>query len=139
MLFLWWWYTNKKKIDYKSHEFPWFFIYVQKKYQDYSWYSLAEQRGFEPPRPLTNPSSLANCPLQPLGYCSLYYYKKMAERVGFEPTVGYKPTPIFKTGAINQLDHLSISSRDKLYNTIKAFHLSIILCIFLFLWFILRK
>ena len=31
----------------------------------------------------------------------------MAERVGFEPTVGYKPTPIFKTGAINQLDHLS--------------------------------
>ena len=35
------------------------------------------------------------------------FYKKMAERVGFEPTVGYKPTPIFKTGAINQLDHLS--------------------------------
>ena len=34
--------------------------------------------------------------------------KKMAERVGFEPTVGYKPTPIFKTGAINQLDHLSM-------------------------------
>ena len=33
----------------------------------------------------------------------------LAERVGFEPTVGYKPTPIFKTGAINQLDHLSIS------------------------------
>ena len=32
----------------------------------------------------------------------------LAERVGFEPTVGYKPTPIFKTGAINQLDHLSI-------------------------------
>ena len=32
----------------------------------------------------------------------------MAERVGFEPTVGYKPTPIFKTGALNQLDHLSI-------------------------------
>ena len=32
----------------------------------------------------------------------------LAERVGFEPTVGYKPTPIFKTGAINQLDHLSM-------------------------------
>ena len=32
----------------------------------------------------------------------------LAERVGFEPTVGYKPTPIFKTGAINQLDHLSV-------------------------------
>ena len=39
---------------------------------------------------------------------ALILYKKMAERVGFEPTVGYKPTPIFKTGAINQLDHLSI-------------------------------
>ena len=33
----------------------------------------------------------------------------MAQRVGFEPTVGYKPTPIFKTGAINQLDHLCTS------------------------------
>ncbi len=33
----------------------------------------------------------------------------MAERVGFEPTVRYKRTPIFKTGAINQLDHLSMS------------------------------
>ena len=25
----------------------------------------------------------------------------VAERVGFEPTVGYKPTPVFKTGAFN--------------------------------------
>lgn len=55
---------------------------------------------------------------------SMYY--SLAERVGFEPTVGYKPTPIFKTGAINQLDHLSISSRDKLYNTIKLSYLSTI-------------
>ena len=39
----------------------------------------------------------------------LYLYKSLAERVGFEPTVRYKRTPIFKTGAINQLDHLSIS------------------------------
>ena len=34
--------------------------------------------------------------------------KKMAQRVGFEPTKGYKPLPIFKTGAINQLDHLCV-------------------------------
>jgi hypothetical protein len=26
----------------------------------------------------------------------------LAERVGFEPTVGYKPTPVFKTGAFNR-------------------------------------
>jgi hypothetical protein len=26
----------------------------------------------------------------------------VAERVGFEPTVGYKPTPVFKTGAFNR-------------------------------------
>ena len=26
----------------------------------------------------------------------------MAERVGFEPTVGYKPTPVFKTGTFNR-------------------------------------
>ena len=121
MLFLWWWYTNKKEIDYKNHEFTWFF-YLQKKYQDYSWYSLAEQRGFEPPRPLTNPSSLANCPLHHLGTPTTIKFKALkyiinpsgfylAERVGFEPTVRYKRTPIFKTGAINQLDHLSIGCR----------------------------
>ena len=28
---------------------------------------LAEIEGFEPSRPYTNPNSLANCPLQPLG------------------------------------------------------------------------
>ena len=26
----------------------------------------------------------------------------MAERVGFEPTMGYKPMPVFKTGAFNR-------------------------------------
>ena len=26
----------------------------------------------------------------------------MAERVGFEPTIGYKPMPVFKTGAFNR-------------------------------------
>ena len=25
----------------------------------------------------------------------------MAERVGFEPTMGYEPMPVFKTGAFN--------------------------------------
>ena len=49
----------------------------------------------------------------------------MAERVGFEPTVGYKPTPIFKTGAINQLDHLSITC-DSTYISTRYCHLSIL-------------
>ena len=31
----------------------------------------------------------------------------MAEGVGFEPTEGYKPPPVFKTGAFSQLDHPS--------------------------------
>lgn len=26
----------------------------------------------------------------------------MAEEVGFEPTVGYQPTPVFKTGALSR-------------------------------------
>ena len=26
----------------------------------------------------------------------------MAERVGFEPTKGYQPLPVFKTGAFNR-------------------------------------
>ena len=30
----------------------------------------------------------------------------MAERVGFEPTEG-RPSPVFKTGAFDQLSHLS--------------------------------
>ena len=33
----------------------------------------------------------------------------MAEGVGFEPTEGYKPPPVFKTGAFSQLDHPSVS------------------------------
>ncbi len=37
--------------------------------------------------------------------------------MGFEPTVGYKPTPIFKTGAINQLDHLSLYGQHTYINT----------------------
>ena len=93
---------------------------------------MAEARRFELPRPLTNPNCLANNPLQPLGYASIYITKEkvnvklavytftfslasLAERVGFEPTVGYKPTPIFKTGAINQLDHLSVCLTTNIY------------------------
>ena len=39
----------------------------------------------------------------------------MAERVGFEPTVGY-PTPVFKTGTFGQLSHLS----NKLFKSLCA-------------------
>ena len=49
----------------------------------------------------------------------------LAERVGFEPTVRYKRTPIFKTGAINQLDHLSVSN-DSIYISILYCRLSIV-------------
>ena len=30
-----------------------------------------------------------------------FLFFKMAEGQGFEPWVGYKPTPVFKTGALN--------------------------------------
>ncbi len=36
--------------------------------------------------------------------------KKVAERVGFEPTDA-RASPVFKTGALNQLDHLSLWQR----------------------------
>ncbi len=29
------------------------------------------------------------------------FFVNMAEEQGFEPWVGYKPTPVFKTGALN--------------------------------------
>ena len=60
----------------------------------------------------------------------------MAQRVGFEPTVGYKPTPIFKTGAINQLDHLCTSCHfrsDNIYISTKKPNMSIE--IFYFMYF----
>ena len=82
------------------------------------------ERGVRTLAPLTRPNSLANCPLHHLGISPYYFILikvrylyisyltlyLLAERVGFEPTVRYKRTPIFKTGAINQLDHLSILS-----------------------------
>ena len=51
---------------------------------------LAEKEGFEPSRRFTRPTPLAGEPLRPLGYFSRSVNsacsKKMAERVGFEPT-----------------------------------------------------
>ena len=66
--------------------------------------------------PLSRPNCLANNPLHHLGTTPLFNILNvrhsisnvLAERVGFEPTVGSTPTPIFKTGALNQLDHLSM-------------------------------
>ena len=40
--------------------------------------------------------------IQPVDFAN-----NLAERVGFEPTVGC-PTPVFKTGTFGQLSHLSI-------------------------------
>jgi hypothetical protein len=37
----------------------------------------------------------------------------MAEEQGFEPWVGYKPTPVFKTGALNH----SATPPNERYNT----------------------
>ena len=35
-------------------------------------------------------------------YLSIDDGRKMAEREGFEPSMGYKPMPVFKTGAFNR-------------------------------------
>ena len=35
----------------------------------------------------------------------------MAEGVGFEPTVGYKPTLDFESSALNQLSHPSVAAK----------------------------
>ena len=68
-------------------------------------------------------------------YSSSFIYIKLAERVGFEPTVGYKPTPIFKTGAINQLDHLCTSCHhrsDNIYISTKMPNMSIEIYVFFY-------
>ena len=36
----------------------------------------------------------------------------MAEGVGFEPTVGYKPTLDFESSALNQLSHPSLGLKN---------------------------
>ncbi len=46
----------------------------------------------------------------------------MAEEVGFEPTKGYKPLPVFKTGAFNRSATLPKSrhSRKRVYYVISS-------------------
>ena len=66
------------------------------------------------PRDAFTPYSLSRGAPSPLGYFSVCIKLKvsqtakikMAERVGFEPTDACT-SPVFKTGALNQLDHLS--------------------------------
>ena len=42
----------------------------------------------------------------------------MAEEVGFEPTKGYKPLPVFKTGAFNRSATLpNLDTRESAYIT----------------------
>ena len=68
---------------------------------------MAEKMGFEPMLPYTNTNGLANRPLQPLEYFSWTKLKKMAERVGFEPTVPCGITG-FQDQLLKPLGHLSI-------------------------------
>ncbi len=49
----------------------------------------------------------------------------MAERQGFEPWVGYKPTPVFKTGAFNRSATSPKEQKDTVFfrkNKGKLFH-----------------
>ena len=70
---------------------------------------------------LANPNDLANRPLQPLEYFSLYsfvlfrhlQFKIMAERVGFEPTAPFGVTG-FQDQLLKPLGHLSIMSSTSL-------------------------
>ncbi len=39
--------------------------------------------------------------MQNAANCLAAFCLNMAEEQGFEPWVGYKPTPVFKTGALN--------------------------------------
>ena len=56
--------------------------------------------------PLLRPNSLANCPLHHLG-TSPYINKKMAEEVGFEPTVPFDITS-FQDWLLKPLGHSSV-------------------------------
>ena len=64
---------------------------------------LAEKPGFEPGRPLTEPTPLAGEPLRPLGYFSV---SRLAEREGFEPPVPFGITG-FQDQRLQPLGHRS--------------------------------
>ena len=74
---------------------------------------LAEKEGFEPSHQLPRSTPLAGAPLQPLEYFSTaeFYvcYKKNGGRSGIRTHGTLTRTPVFKTGALNQLDHPSMS------------------------------
>ena len=66
---------------------------------------MAEKMGFEPMRPLTNPNGLANRPLQPLEYFSIYVRDEAYWRRGWDSN----PRPlseslVFKTSSLNRSD-----------------------------------
>lgn len=77
------------------------FIYIIKKAKN----NFGGEGGVRTLAPLLRPNSLANCPLHHLG-TSPYINKKMAEEVGFEPTVPFDITS-FQDWLLKPLGHLS--------------------------------
>ena len=75
------------------------------------------RRDLNPRAGFIQPTPLAGEPLRPLGYFrrSGFTFKKLAERVGFEPTGTCAP-PVFKTGSFNHSD-ISPFRRRRLLNT----------------------
>ena len=73
-------------------------------------------RGIRTLAPLAGPNSLANCPLRPTWVCLLKKFSGLLRPLyllggegGIRTHGTLTRTPIFKTGALNQLDHLSVS------------------------------
>lgn len=95
------------------------FIYIIKKAKN----NFGGEGGVRTLAPLLRPNSLANCPLHHLG-TSPYLNKKMAEEVGFEPTVPFDITS-FQDWRLKPLGHLSAWARQpsssNRYNSIAAF------------------
>ena len=59
-----------------------------------------------------------------------FLFLNMAEGQGFEPWVGYKPTPVFKTGALNHSATLPLRRKlyrgfsDRQYSMSKKMHIA---------------
>lgn len=88
------------------------FIYIIKKAKN----NFGGEGGVRTLAPLLRPNSLANCPLHHLG-TSPYINKKMAEEVGFEPTVPFDITS-FQDWLLKPLGHSSVRH---IYNYISFF------------------
>ena len=91
--------------------------------------------------PVARPTPLAGAPLQPLEYFSMCLHTLIIKLCGGESGIRthgtLTRTPVFKTGALNQLDHLSSTMIIISATPYKCQHFFLNFFLFFKMWFLL--